>query len=115
MVSTDGDTRSNGRVSQAGNVVDGVGAEEGPEVVGQPVGVAGGGHRHHDRAAAAQRAEPGHHQGARGLGHGEDRGGTAEHGREAGLLAQQRGEVAEHHQEVLTLPGDFVTRARAGC
>ena len=39
MVSTLGLTRSNGSVSQAGNSVDLVLAEEGPQVVGQALGV----------------------------------------------------------------------------
>jgi len=81
-----------------GEGVDGLLAEVGPEVVGEAVGVAGGGHRHHDRTPGRERGQPSDGQGARRLRDGKDRRGPAEHGREAGLLAQQRGEVAEQHE-----------------
>ena len=78
--------------------VDRVGPEVGAQVVGHPVGVAGGGRRHHDRPPRAQVGEPGDGEGARGLRDGQDRMRPAEHGREARLLTQQRGEVTEHHR-----------------
>ena len=53
--------------------VDRLGPEVGAQVVGHPVGVAGGGRRHHDRPPGAQVGEPGDGEGARRLGNGQDR------------------------------------------
>ena len=74
-----------------------LGSEEEAEVVGHPLGVAGGGGGDHDGPPAAQGGQTRDRQGACRFGHGQDRARTPEHGREAGLLSEQGGEVTQHH------------------
>ena len=51
--------------------VDGLGTEEGAQIVGEPVRVTRGGHGHDDGTARREGGETGHCQGARRLGDGE--------------------------------------------
>ncbi len=80
-----------------GEELDRVGAEEGGEVVRQPLGVGRRGHRHHHRAALRAVHQPRQHQGPGRVGHGQDRVRAPRDRHEAGFFAQQWGEVGEGH------------------
>jgi hypothetical protein len=55
-----------------------VGSEEGAQVGGEALGLAGGGHGHHDGPATAQRRQPGHGERPCRLGHGQHGAGGAQ-------------------------------------
>ena len=86
-------------------------AEVGREVVGQLVGVAGGGHGDDDRTAARQLRQAGDGDGPGRLGDRQQRGGAPERAEEPGFVPEEggeRGEVRGHGEP------DQATGAPAG-
>ena len=92
MVSTPGLTRSNGSVSQAGNDVDLVVAEEGAQVVGEALGVGGRRHRDDDRPAPAQSVgQAGEDERPRRIRHGQHRADRPSTWARAGSVRRREG------------------------
>src|SRR5581483_12522662 len=81
-----------------GEEVDAVVAEEGGEVVVQALGVGGRRDGDHVRPAVGRGHEAGHGEGPSGLGHGQERVRPPPNLEEGGVVAEQRGEIADAHR-----------------
>ena len=75
--------------------VDLVLAEEGPQVVGEVLGVGAGRHGDDERVALAQARQPRQDVGPRRVRHGDEPAGGAEDARHRGVVPQQRREAGE--------------------
>ena len=95
MVSMAGLTRSNGSVSQAGKCSTASAPSSACRSLTRRSASAVAARGHHDRAAGGAGGEPGHHEGARRLGHRQHRVLAAEHGQQPGLFPGDGGEVPQ--------------------
>ena len=101
IVSSAGDTRSNGSVSHAGNSSTVVGAEHRHEVAREPLGLGRGRDREQDRARPGQPVDPRGEQRARRFGDRDDLAATGRDRGDARILGQEPRQLGQRRRSHL--------------